>query len=504
VDWFILLTSLGVLRLFLKALWENKYRRSSEERKHRVLIAGAGDTGSIAYQTLTAEKNSPFEIVGFIDDAPEKYRKTLHNLKILGNRHNIKDLALLHRIDEVLIAMPSASPEVINRIIEICQHGDLKYRVFTPVQNPNTLTLLSAPIRPLELADILTTKKIKMNYKEVKDALADKTVLITGSGGALGLELCRQMLQVGCKKIIIMERYESYLAELAASLFNLFPKEFVIPVLVASDKIEVMEKAFEKHRPDIVMHTSMRKYVPFFDVSEDDVAAINYLRTFNLANLAVKYQCECFFMISSLVAAKCDSYISVSLRMAEIALIEFFKDLQTRLVITRLCDILESRGGIIQIIENQIRKQETVTLPSPNAQINLLSKYSATEFILQSLANASKMKTQEEYFVCEAGAPVPLIGVASKIGALYHLVLGVDFAVKYVEALIDTITNDQDEVAIRSCFEDVRLIKDNSKRGSQPFKDAIKQFVINSNKNISYKDWEKQTQELLKTMAEAA
>jgi FlaA1/EpsC-like NDP-sugar epimerase len=364
------------------------------------------------------------------------------------------------------------------------------------------MRLHSAPVRALELADLVHVKKIKMNYKDVRDGLADKTILITGSGGTLGLELCRQLLQVGCKKIIIMERYESYLTELAASLFNLFPKEFVVPVLVASDRLDQLEKAFEKHHPQIVLHTSMRKYVPFFDVNEDDVASTNYMRTFNLANLVAKYNCELFVMVSSLVAAKCDSYISVSLRLAEIALIEFFKGLSTRLVITRLCDILESRGSIIQIIENQIRKQETVTLPSPDAHINLLSKYSAAEFILQSMADAANAKNGEAHFVCEPGAPVPLLEVASKIATLYNLKLGVDFAVKYVEELLDTIASEQAEISVCSCYDDIKFLKESSRLGSQQFREAIKQFVLNSNKSISYQDWEKQTQELLSKMAE--
>lgn len=504
IDWLILLNSLALFRMGLRVFWDRQNRMKVVENKHRILIVGAGDAGSLAYQTLTAERNSPFEIIGFIDDAPEKYRRKLHNLIILGNRHNIKELAVLYKIDEVLIAMPSAPPESINRIIEICQRTGVKYRVFSSTYDPNTLRLRNAPIRSLELVDIVHLKKIKMNYKEVNEAVKDKTILITGSGGTLGLELCRQLLQAGCRKIIIMERYESYLAELASSLFNLFPKEYVIPVLVASDRIEQLKKVFEKHHPQIVLHTSMRKYVPFFDVNEDEVASINYMRTFNLVNLVSKYNCELFVMVSSIVAAKCDSYISVSLRLAEIALIEFFKDLQTKLVITRLCDILESRGNIVQIIENQIHKKETVTLPSPDATINLISKYSASEFLLQSIADAAKIQNGEELFVCEPGAPVPLLEITSKIATLHNLTLGVDFAVKYVEELLDTISSEQEEFLMKSCYyEDIKIIKETSRLSSQQFRDAIKKFVLNSDNNVSYQDWEKQTQEFLKKIVEA-
>ncbi len=257
-------------------------------------------------------------------------------------------------------------------------------------------------LRNLGYSDILPLQRIHSDHAIVKEVLANKTVLINGSGGAWGLELCRKILQLGCKRLIILDRYESYLNELVAALLDVYSKELIVPVLADTERIDDIEKVFENYWPNLVFHAGMRKHVPFLAVDLGDIGRTNYLRTFNLAKVASNFQCELFVMISSLAAGKNGNLIDDSLRIAEVSLEHFFSNTNTRLIIARICDIVENRGRIESIIENQIRNKETVILPPADTQTWLISKYSAAELILQTLVEANKNSLDKKVFVCDA------------------------------------------------------------------------------------------------------
>ncbi|RPI52795.1 MAG: NAD-dependent epimerase/dehydratase family protein, partial [Deltaproteobacteria bacterium] len=336
VDWGCLILFLSGLRFGIRFYREKQCLKNGTKKTKRVLIFGAGGTGDLACRSLAANKDSPFEVVGFIDDAPEKYGKTLQGLKILGNGNHIKALAQLHKVEEIILAMPDASAKQINKIVRNCQNAGMKYRIFSSARDLGSLSpKLHFPIRTVELSDILPLKRIRMDRAAVEPVLTGKTVLITGSGGTLGLELCRRILGLGCKKLIIIERYEAYLTELVAGLLSFFPKESVVPVLIATDRIDPLEEVFARHRPDVVFHTSMKKYIPFFEVNNDDVAWINYVRTLQLTDLALKFQSGFFVMVSSIAACNNGNFISNSLYLAELCVQQLLDGTRTRPVIAR-------------------------------------------------------------------------------------------------------------------------------------------------------------------------
>ncbi len=499
IDWSCLIFLLSGLRFGLRFYWEKSHQKNGVDRKHRVLIFGAGDAGNLAYQALVSDKNSPFEVVGFIDDAPDKYGKALNGLKVMGNRYHIQVLAQLYKVEEILLAMPEADPDEANEIIEICQEAGLRYRVFSSIRNIDTISRYSFPIRKLQLSDILPLQRIHMDYDAVKNIVADRTVLVNGSGGALGLELCQKALQLGCKKLIIVDRYEAYLTELVAALSNIFSRDLIVPVLVGTDEMNILDKLFDNYRPNVVFQASMKKYVPFFEVNFDDIGRSNYLRTFNLAKVASKYNSDFFILISSLVASNGGNFITESLRVAELSLKHFFSDTNTRLIIARISDIVENRGGIVSVIENQISKQETVTLPSPEAQTCLISNKSAAEFILQTLVEAIKLGPGEGIFVCEPGSSISLIEVTRKLANLYGLKIGADLAVKYTAQSKNHITLPLSDMLsfTSTSHRNIKVLKDNGGPNSDKVKAAFKEFVFNSNGHLSTEGWKRKTKELL-------
>jgi FlaA1/EpsC-like NDP-sugar epimerase len=318
------------------------------------------------------------------------------------------------------------------------------------------------------------------------------------------------MLQLGCKKLIVLDRYESYLNELVVGLFNGFPHESIVPVVTDTEKMGNLKRVFENYRPHFVFHAAMRKNRPFLAVDLEDIGLNNYLRTFNLAKVSSIFQCEAFVMISSWMAATQGNYLSDSLRISEVSLEHFFSDTNTRLIVARLCDIIENRGGIVSIIENQIRNRETVILPSEDAQVRFISKDSAAEFVLQTLVEKDKEFSSKTVFICDCEPPVSLSEVARKLAALYGLKLGVDFAVRYAGSSDEGVPKPHSYIASSSstvCLPsqlppDFSFLKISDEEKSldvthDRVKALFKDFVVGSDKESPYQDWKALTQELI-------
>jgi FlaA1/EpsC-like NDP-sugar epimerase len=510
IDWFCLILLLSGLRFGLRFYWDSVHRKDDERLKKRILIYGVCDEGNAACRAFASARDLPFEVLGFIDDGPDKYGKAVNGKKVLGNRHHIKALAQLYKIAEILVADRRIHPDRLFEIMAICQEANLKCRIWNSAEDIESSRGDISPIRNLDFSDILPHRKIFADHTEVRKLLSGKKVLVTGAGSALGLELCRKMLQLGCERLIILDRYESYLNELAIALFNGFPHESIVPVVTDTGRIEKLEEVFENYRPDFVFHAAMRKNRPFLGVDLEDIGLNNYLRTFNLARVASLYKCQAFVMISSLMAAEQGNYLSDSLRISEVSLEHFFSDTNTRLIITRLCDIIENRGSIISIIENQIRNRETVMLPSEHTQVRLISKDSAAEFILRALAEKDKELPRETVFTCDCEPPVSLQEVASRVAAMYGLKIGLDFAIRYagpsgnggsklhsnIESSLSTVGSPSQLPPAFSFLQTT-----DQEKGTDVTHDRVKalfkDFVTGSDKESPPEDWKAITQGLI-------
>jgi len=510
IDWLCLIMLLSGLRFGLRFYWDSAHRKDDERLKKRILIYGVCDEGDAACRAFTSRRDLPFEIVGFIDDGPSKYGKVVNGKEVLGNRHHIKALAQLYRITEILVADASVHPDRLSEILTICQEANLKCRIWNSAKDIESSRADISPIRNPDFSDMLPHRKISANHAEVRRLLSGKTVLMNGAGGALGLELCRKIMQSGCRRLIILDRYESYLNEMVGSLFNGFRHESIVPVVTDTGRMGNVEKIFEYYRPHFVFHAAMRKNRPFLSVDLEDIGQNNYLRTFNLAKAAAKFQCETFVMISSLMAAMHGNYLSDSLRISEVSLKHFFSDTNTRLIVVRLCDIIENRGGIISIIENQIRNRETVFLPSKEAQVRFVSKDSGAEFILQSIVEEHKGLSRETVFACDSEPPVSLNEVARKLAALYGLKLGLDFAVRYTGQSDENVSKFHSNIAsspstvglpsqLRQPFPLLTVTDEEKSLDIHPerVKALFKDFVVGSDKKSPFQDWKAITQELI-------
>jgi FlaA1/EpsC-like NDP-sugar epimerase len=511
IDWFCLVMLLSGFRFGLRFYWDSVHRKDDQRLKKRILIYGVCDEGDAACRAFTSRKDLPFEIVGFIDDGPDKYGKAVNGKKVLGSRHQIKALAQLYKITEILVAERAIHPNRLFEIMAICQEANLKCRIWNSAKDIEYSKGDISPIRNPDFSDMLPHRKILADHAEVKKLLSGKTVLMNGAGSSLGLELCRKMLQLGCRRLVILDRYESYLNELVAALLAAFPNESIVPVVTDTGRIENLEKVFERHRPDFVFHAATRKNRPFLGVDLEDIGLNNYLRTFNLAKIASAFQCDAFVMISSLMAAKEGNYLSDSLRISEVSLEHFFSDTGTRLIITRLCDIIENRGGIVSVIENQIRNRTTVILPPEETEARFISKDSAAEFVLQTLLEKNSELSRKTVFTCDCEPPVSLSEIAEKIAAMYGLKSGVDFAVRYRESpgegtstLHSNGASSMPTGGLPSPFPGAVPFLRTKSNGENldcnagRVKVLFKEFVVGSEKELPHQEWKALTQDLIK------
>jgi FlaA1/EpsC-like NDP-sugar epimerase/lipopolysaccharide/colanic/teichoic acid biosynthesis glycosyltransferase len=497
IDWACAIILLSSLRFSLRFYWDKSHRKNDERGRRRILIYGACDEGNAACRAFTSERYMPFEIVGFIDDSPAKYGKTINGKRVLGNRHHIKMLAQLYRVNELLIAEQESDPDKLAEIMGICKEANLKCQLFSYSEDMDPARRYAFPTRNLEISDILPVHRIQANHALAKEILSGKTVLVNGSAGALGLELCRKLLKLGCGRLIILDRYESYLNEMAASLLNGFGRESIVPMLNDSDQIDSLREIFKKYRPHLIFHAGMRKFEPFLGVDLGDIGRANYLRTFNLAKVASEFQCELFVVISSLGAAKGGSLIADSLRIAELSLEHYFGETSTRLIIARLCDIAENRGGIVSIIEEQVKNRETVLLPSPEASACIVSKNSAAEFILQALTEAIPNLTEKKLFVYNAGPPVSLIQVAKNIAGLYGMKLGEDIMVKYTDQSDALLLGSQGDRFRSSFVAPLSDVKEKKEGLNEEIVSIFKDFVRLNGSKVTLQDWKARTRDLV-------
>lgn len=502
IDWGCLILLLTSLRFAAFRLLRNRFRRKEEADHIRVFIFGAGDAGDLVYQYLTAQKESLFEIVGFIDDDPKKRHKTIHGKPILGNRFDIESLVKLYQAEEVILALPSNSPHELTKIVKICQKAGVRYRLLANMKEAHTHNQIGFPLRAVGLSDLLPSHNVGMDYGAVRTILEGKTILITGAGGALGLELCRQILSFSPKKLIIIERYESYLTELISNLLNTFPEDLVIPIMIAKGETDKLNNVFAQYRPELIFHTTMRKYFPFFNIEGKDIIRSNYFWTLKLAQAAANFGCEYFVTVSSLEAFK-GNLIGDSLRVAEVALNQFFKDHRTKLVLVRLCDIIENRGGIISVLENQIKNLEAVTLPHHQTKRYFLSKYAATEFILQAIVLTARKDSDGDIFVYQNSSPISLWEVAEKLATLYGLNLQKDLAIKHInyatqdDQSLERMASEGHQRLIPTSHKNIMLLKEDGSRYSTELPKSIMKCLNSKKEKVRHEDWEMEIQNLL-------
>jgi len=426
IDFALLSILVSGSRLLIMARSRGSGRTSQPDLRPRALIFGANPTGLKALRVLGASKNGPYRIVGFIDDAEEKYARKISGIKVLGNRHHLGALAVLHNIQEVILAPEGASRDTLDEVVSLSARAGLRSRMFTTDAGVEPVGRVLYSVRSVQVADLLPQVDVPVDEGCLHPILSDKTTLMMGSGGELGAAVCRYIYRLGCRTLIIVDRYEARLSRLMAELIADLPGFRVVPVVADGGDIQALEEIFLRHRPRIVLHAGLRKFIPFQKTTDEEVARANYLGTFNLARVAARHGCDYFVVISSINAARRGSFISESLRVAEFSLSRIFSPTSTRLIVNRVGNIIENSGGIVAWLNERILQRRPIPRTAETARAFLLSSSAGARSILQSLATGSRISPGGLLLTSEPGIGLEYGEVARRIASLYGLLPGFD------------------------------------------------------------------------------
>ena len=421
--WLLMLILIGASRLGWRILRELLIKESSLIAKN-TLIIGAGDAGEIVIRELLNNTSLNLKPVGIVDDSKSKQYLTLHGIPVLGNRNDIPRIVDKYAIEEIILAIPSAKGKTVREIVAICRQTPAKLRIF---QGTDDLLDRRHRLREIQLEDLLRREPVKMNLEEVALYLNDKTVLVSGAGGSIGSELCRQVCMHGIKKIILLDNNENALFEIDNEIKSIFSNVIIETELTDIKDKDKLEYSFSHHKPEVVFHAAAHKHVPMMEMHPGEAIKNNIIGTKNISEIADKNGVETFIFISTDKAVNPTSIMGATKRIAEMIIQEINTTSQTHFAAVRFGNVLGSRGSVIPIFKQQIEKGGPVTVTHPDMTRYFMTIPEAVQLVIQ----AGAMAEGGEIFVLDMGEPVKILDIANDLINLYNLIPEKDIAIQF-------------------------------------------------------------------------
>lgn len=380
----------------------------------RVLIIGAGNLALALMRDIHENERLDYNIVGLIDDDPAKQKMSIYGSKVLGTRNDIARICETHNIDEIIFAIASLEPKQRTELLGICSTTDKKVKILSCFEENLNGIDYKHMLHDVEIEDLLERDEIKLNNDLIASDICGKTVLVTGGGGSIGSELCRQIIKYKPETLIILDIYENTTYVLPNELSEKYPEQ-KIEVLIASvrDKAR-LDAIFEKYKPDIVFHAAAHKHVPLMEFSPGEAIKNNVFGTYNTAMCARKHKIKCFVMISTDKAVNPTNIMGASKRMCEMIIQTMQKTCATKFVAVRFGNVLGSNGSVITRFKKQIEKGGPVTVTHPEITRFFMTIPEAAQLVLQAAAYANG----GEIFVLDMGSPVKIYDLARKMISL--------------------------------------------------------------------------------------
>jgi FlaA1/EpsC-like NDP-sugar epimerase len=412
LDYMFSLIFVGTLRAAKRVYHEGLHRTLKKKVEEiKVLVIGAGSAGEIIVREMKRKKESPYVPVGFIDDDPGKQHIKIHEVKVLGTRKDLPRLIKDKNIDEILIAMPSAGSESVREILEILlkEKPIERIKILPEVTDLINGRITLTDIQEIKLEDLLGRSQVRVDMEAVSQFINGKTVLVTGAGGSIGSEIVNSILQFKPRKLIALDIDETELFYLTNTLKD--SRGCLLPVVGDIRDEAKMESVICRYSPEIMLHAAAYKHVPMLECHPEEAVKTNVLGTKVLAMLALKYGMEKFIFISTDKAINPTSIMGVSKRSCEEMLKVFDRMNTTRFISVRFGNVLGSRGSVIPIFEEQIRKGGPVTVTHPEMRRYFMSNSEAVLLVLEAAA----VGEGGEVFVLDMGEPIKIVDLAREM-----------------------------------------------------------------------------------------
>jgi FlaA1/EpsC-like NDP-sugar epimerase len=413
LDFLLLLAFVAGTRLLARTLIERPSAGLVAHGKE-VLIIGAGDAGQLMVREMQRNRQLHYTPIGFVDDDPRKRGDRIHGVRVLGTTGELTHVLRDNKPDEVLIAIPSAPGRVRQQIVETCRAEDVPVKTLPGLHELIAGDLnLGRQIRPVQVEDVLGRQQVEVDLGLVAAYVKNKTVLVTGAGGSIGSELCRQLARLGAAQLVLVDKGESALFEIERELTDERDFSAVIPVLANSGDRAKMRQVFERYRPEVLFHAAAYKHVGMLEANPLQAVANNVLATRTLAEVAVEFGVERFVLISTDKAANPKNVMGQSKAVCE-WIVESFAlhpEVETRFVAVRFGNVLGSSGSVIPIFRKQIERGGPVTVTNPEMTRFFMTIPEASSLVVQ----AGAMGGRGQVYVLDMGEPVKIYDLAKQM-----------------------------------------------------------------------------------------
>ena len=410
---------LAGLRMVTRLYYE-EFRTVEAGRLRRFLIVGAGNTGEALLREIHRMPVAQYEVIGFIDDDPAKRGINIHGIPILGTVEQLPKICKDRNIEEIAIAMPSASHHELRYVIQVCAGAKIRFRIVPSITD-------ISQIRDVDIDDLLGREAVQLDLDLIEAFARDKTILVTGAGGSIGSEMCRQLCNFNPKLLLLIEQAENPLFYVERELRRQFPHVPMKAIICnITDKMRV-EEIFENYKPQVVIHAAAHKHVPLMELNPGEAIKNNVVGTQIVADAADNYGTTNFVMISTDKAVNPTSLMGSSKRIAEIYIQDLSRTSKTHFVTVRFGNVLGSDGSVVPIFKKQIAEGGPVTITHPKMKRYFMTIPEASQLVLQ----AATMGKGGEIFVLDMGEPVKIVDLARELITLSGLRPGEDIEIVF-------------------------------------------------------------------------
>lgn len=419
---------IGGSRFTYRALRQYKLKLIPDVVRKKVLIVGAGAAGVMILKELRNHKSSEVKPIGFIDDDIEKKGKVVNGVKVLGNRYDIPSVVEKFKVDEIIIALPSASSEDRIELLNISKNTSVKTKTLPGIYELIEGEISINKIRDVQLEDLLGRDEVKLDIGELNNLISNQCVLISGGAGSIGSELARQIIKYNPRKLILLDIYENTLYDFENELKTNYPTlDFEAIVVSVRDKKDLY-KVFKKYKPNLVLHAAAHKHVPLMESSPSQAVKNNIFGTLNMLTGADKYNVNKLVLISTDKAVNPTNVMGATKRVAE-KLIQIYNERsKTEFVAVRFGNVLGSNGSVIPLFKKQIEKGGPVTVTDPDVVRYFMTIPEACQLVLQAGAIAKG----GEIFVLDMGKPVKILDLACDLIKLSGLEPYKDIGIEFI------------------------------------------------------------------------
>jgi len=415
IDWILSILFVGGLRFGLRILFEGSKNRAvnrqNRDLKKKSLIIGAGDMGAMVAREFQKNPILKTKPIGFLDDNSEKYKQQLHGIPVIGRLRDISKAIKKYQVNEVIIAIPSASGEVVREIINICRKKKIPFRTMPGIYELIGGSASVTRLREVQIADLLRRSPAQITDNLVGNILEGKTVLVTGAGGSIGQELCRQIARWSPSKLILLGHGENSIFETYQSLKENHPSLPVITSIADIRETCRIDQEFSRNKPQVVFHAAAHKHVPLMEINVEDCILNNVLGTKNIIHSCEENKVERLVLISTDKAIRPVSVMGASKRLAEMLVLDAAGRSKKPFSVVRFGNVLGSRGSVVPLFKRQIAKGGPVTVTHPDMKRYFMTIPEAVYLVLQS----ASMGKGGETFVLDMGEQIKIVDLAEDL-----------------------------------------------------------------------------------------